>query len=94
MSIKNQINNRLYVRMNDLATTAERKPRTYKTKDGRTINIKGKPAKQGLLPMGESTIWEQVRAGKFPQPVKLTERVTAWRISDIEEWMRSKGMEV
>lgn len=32
--------------------------------------------------------------GKIPQPVKLTERVTAWRISDIEEWMQSRGMEV
>mgnify|MGYP003619777263 CR=1 FL=1 len=83
-----------FIRMSSLATTAERKPRSYKNKDGKTINIKGKPAKQGLLPMGESTIWEQVKAGKFPQPVKLTERVTAWRISDIEEWMQSKGMEV
>ncbi len=28
-----------------------------------------------------------------PAPIKLTERITAWRIEDIEAWMASKGLE-
>lgn len=36
---------------------------------------------------GESTYW------RFPAPIKLTERITAWRIEDIEAWMASKGLE-
>jgi prophage regulatory protein len=36
-----------------------------------------------LIPIGKSTWWEGVRLGKFPAPVKLSERVTVWRESDI-----------
>ena len=31
--------------------------------------------------------WRNVRAGTFPAPVKLSQRVTAWRIADIRRWM-------
>ncbi|MCU4305928.1 helix-turn-helix transcriptional regulator [Acinetobacter ursingii] len=82
-----------FIRMAELATTAPRKERVYKAKDGTTRIIKARPERKGLLPMGESTIWDKVRAGEFPQPVKLTERITAWRIEDIHEWMCSKGLD-
>ena len=81
-----------YIRMAELATTAARKPRTYTTKQGQTRIIKGRPARRGMLPFGESTIWEKVKSGDFPKPVKLSERITAWRSEDIETWMASKGM--
>lgn len=83
-----------FYRMAQLATTAERRERVYTTKDGTTRTIKARPARKGLVPMGETTIWEKVRTGEFPPPVKLTERITAWRIEDIHEWMMSKGMEI
>lgn len=80
-----------YVRMCHLATTAPRKARTYTTKDGQVIKIKAKPAKRGLLPLGESTIWEKVKRGKFPAPIKLSERVTVWRLSDVQAWIESRA---
>jgi len=36
-----------------------------------------------LIPVSKSTWWNGVRTGKFPQPVKLGERTTCWRRSDI-----------
>lgn len=94
MSKHDQLLNRSFIRMAQLATTAARKERIYTAKDGTTRIIKARPERQGLLPMGETTIWGKVRAGEFPQPVKLSERITAWRIEDVQEWMQSKGMEV
>ncbi len=41
---------------------------------------KGKP---GLLPIGPSTWWAGVKSGRYPQPVKLGPRITAWRVEDI-----------
>lgn len=38
------------------------------------------------VPVAKSTIWLWVSDGKFPAPVKLSERVTAWPISSIERW--------
>lgn len=36
-----------------------------------------------FLPIGKSTWWDGVRTGRFPQPVKLGPRTTAWRAEDI-----------
>lgn len=36
-----------------------------------------------LLPVGRSTFLAGVKAGKYPKPVKLGERTTAWRKADI-----------
>ncbi|PPU94712.1 helix-turn-helix transcriptional regulator [Xanthomonas albilineans] len=38
-----------------------------------------------LIPVSRSTWWAGVRSGRYPQPVKLGERCTAWRVEDIRE---------
>lgn len=78
-----------WLRMNEIATTAERKARTYTTKDGKIRHIKGRPAKIGLIPLGESTIWHKVRQGTFPKPYNLSNRITAWKLEDIIQWCNS-----
>lgn len=47
-------------------------------------------AKPGILPFSSSTLWRMVKAGKFPAPVKLSARVTAWRVEDVRAWMQSR----
>lgn len=74
----------------DLSSTAERKERRFKDGQGRIRIIKARPAKKGILPMGESTIWEKVRRGEFPKPIKISPRITAWKRSDILQWLESK----
>ena len=32
------------------------------------------------------TIWRQVKAGRFPKPVKISQRAIAWRAEDIVAW--------
>lgn len=39
---------------------------------------------KGPIPISRSTWWYGVRSGRFPKPVKLGPRTTAWRASDIE----------
>ena len=36
-----------------------------------------------LIPVSKSTWWAGIRAGRFPSPVKLGPRITAWRVEDI-----------
>lgn len=36
-----------------------------------------------IIPVSKSSWWAGVASGKFPQPVKLGPRTTAWRVSDI-----------
>jgi len=44
---------------------------------------KSDPPIQPLIPISKSTWWQGVRDGRFPKPVKLSKRCTAWRASDI-----------
>lgn len=52
-------------------------------------NPKANPPIPPLLPIGKSTWWQGVKSGKFPKPVKLGERTTAWRVEDIRKLMDS-----
>jgi prophage regulatory protein len=36
-----------------------------------------------VYPVSRSTWWQGVKDGRFPQPVKISDRITAWRVSDI-----------
>jgi predicted DNA-binding transcriptional regulator AlpA len=45
------------------------------------------PGLPALVPISASTLWQWVRDGKFPKPVKLGERVTAWRVEDVRAYL-------
>lgn len=38
-----------------------------------------------VIPVGKSTWWNGVRSGRFPSPVKLGPRTTAWKVEDIRQ---------
>jgi prophage regulatory protein len=40
-------------------------------------------APAGPIPVGRSTWWAGVKSGRFPKPIKLGPRTTAWRVEDI-----------
>ncbi|MEJ1165558.1 AlpA family phage regulatory protein [Variovorax sp. CCNWLW186] len=40
-----------------------------------------------ILPFSAATLWRKVRAGTFVQPVKFSERVTAWNRAKVQEWL-------
>lgn len=42
-----------------------------------------------FFPVSKSTWWRGVKDGTFPQPVKLTERTTAWRAAEIHMLIRN-----
>ncbi|MBE1159635.1 helix-turn-helix transcriptional regulator [Dyella acidiphila] len=48
---------------------------------------KDNPGLPALVPVSASTLWQWVRDGKFPKPVKLGERITAWRVEDIRAYL-------
>ncbi len=48
-------------------------------------NPKATPPIPPLIPVGKSCWWAGVKSGRFPQPVKLGPRVTAWRVEDVRD---------
>lgn len=45
-----------------------------------------------IVPFSSATLWRKVKAGDFPRPVKLSARVTAWRVEDLRQWMQSRNV--
>ena len=40
-----------------------------------------------FVPISKSTLWRRVQVGSFPEPVKLSTRITAWRAEDLRRWI-------
>ncbi len=40
-----------------------------------------------IIPVSKSTLWLWVKAGKFPAPVKLGPRVTAWDVRVVRTYL-------
>jgi predicted DNA-binding transcriptional regulator AlpA len=55
------------------------------------IRLRAIIAPAGPIPVGKSTWWQGVRDGRFPKPVKLGPKTTAWRVEDIRELIDRLG---
>lgn len=44
-----------------------------------------------VIPVGKTCWWEGVKSGRFPKPVKLSIRCTAWRAEDIHQLIQRLG---
>ena len=44
-----------------------------------------------IIPVGRTTWWAGVKSGRFPKPVKLGTRITAWRVEDIRALIEQSG---
>jgi len=44
---------------------------------------RAQPPVPAVVPVCKSTWWAGVKSGRFPAPVKLGPRTTAWRVEDI-----------
>lgn len=54
---------------------------------------KATPPVPPLIPVSRTSWWQGIREGRFPRPVKLGPRTTAWRLSDILALIESLGAE-
>lgn len=43
-----------------------------------------------MLPFGSTTLWAWSKSGRFPAPVRLSPTMTAWRNSDVLNWLEKQ----
>lgn len=44
-----------------------------------------------VVPFSSATLWRKCKAGTFPKPVKLSERVTAWQCGAVRKWLEAQS---
>ncbi|MDA9919396.1 hypothetical protein N9D72_03845 [Porticoccaceae bacterium] len=54
-------------------------------------NPKSNPPTPPIIPISKSSWWQGVSSGRYPAPLKLSPRVTVWRIEDIREMIARLG---
>ena len=83
----------LFIRAKTIASApaTPEKIHTYKTgkMKGQTRRLKEKPARNGLLPITEKTLWTWVKSGKFPQLRRLN-GATVWKTDEVFAWLESR----
>jgi predicted DNA-binding transcriptional regulator AlpA len=53
------------------------------------VRLSGILAPHGPIPVSKSTWWVGVKSGRYPAPVKLGPRITAWRVEDIRKLIQT-----
>jgi prophage regulatory protein len=48
-----------------------------------------RPPIPAQVPVCAATWWAGVKSGRFPQPIKLSPRVTVWRAQEIHDFVAS-----
>ena len=43
------------------------------------------------LGLSRATILRNVKAGRFPAPIKISQRAIGWRIDDVEAWIAAQA---
>ena len=54
-------------------------------------NPKSNPPTPPIIPISKSSWWEGVSNGRYPAPLKLSPKVTVWRVEDIREMIARLG---
>ena len=58
-------------------------------RESQLVQSPKRPEAQAPLPISAPTLWRKVKAGTFPKPIKLSDRVTAWKVGDVRAWIAS-----
>ena len=51
----------------------------------RLRDVSGDRDNPGIIPVSRSSRYKGIAEGKYPKPVKLGERMSAWRVEDIRK---------
>lgn len=52
---------------------------------------KAEPPIPPIIPISKSSWWSGVKSGKYPKPIKLGLKITAWKAEDIHQLIHTLG---
>ena len=61
-------------------------------RESQLVQSPKRPGNNAPLPFSAPTLWRMVKNSTFPKPHKLGKRVTAWKVSQVREWMNAQAV--
>lgn len=65
-------------------------PNSAFIRESQLVQSPKRPDTPAPLPFSAPTLWRKVKAGTFPKPHKLSERVSAWNVGAVRAWMTAQ----
>jgi predicted DNA-binding transcriptional regulator AlpA len=65
-------------------------PDSAMIREAQLVQSPKRPETPAPLPFSAPTLWRKVKAGTFPSPIKLSERVTAWNVGSVRAWLAAQ----
>ena len=66
-------------------------PDSALVRESQLVQSPKRPHGTAPLPFSAATLWRKVKAGTFPKPIKLSERVTAFKVGDVRSWLATQA---
>ena len=63
-------------------------------REAQLVTSPKRPNVAAPVPFSAPTLWRMVAAGTFPQPLKLSARVTVWPVGAVRAWMAEQSAQV
>ena len=60
-------------------------------RESQLVQSPKRPGNPAPLPFSAPTLWRKVKNRTFPAPVRLSERVTAWKVGDVRSWIAAQS---
>lgn len=60
-------------------------------RESQLVQSPKRPTTPAPLPFSGPTLWRMVKSGTFPKPLKLSSRVTAWKVGDVRAWIKARA---
>ena len=54
-------------------------------------DAKADPHCPAIIPVSRTTWYQGIKDGRFPKPIKLSERIAVWRVEDIRALVEPAG---
>ena len=71
-------------------TSFDTLPNSAFIRESQLVQSPLRPDTLAPLPFSAPTLWRKVKAGTFPKPIKLSERVTAWQVGAVRTWIEAQ----
>lgn len=67
-------------------------PNSAFIRESHLVQSPKRPDRAAPLPFSAPTLWRKVKNQTFPAPVKLSERITAWRVGEVRAWINAQTL--
>ena len=61
-------------------------------REAQLVQSPKRPTMPAPLPFSAPTLWRKVKNQTFPAPVKLSERITAWKVGEVRAWINAQTL--